>query len=60
MSNALFALIAFMKLPKNLTFNHRLSKVGLKVVKVRAIGGKDVKCAFRIDSFCEIAEEPDF
>jgi hypothetical protein len=38
MSNALFALIAFVKLPKNLTFNHRLSKVELKVAKVRAIG----------------------
>jgi hypothetical protein len=59
LSNALFALAPFVKLPKILTFSHRLFKVGLKVVKVRAIGGKDDSCAFHIGSFCEIAEEPD-
>jgi hypothetical protein len=60
MTNALFALAAFLKLPKSLTFDHRLFKVESKIVQARAIGGKDDKCAFRIGSFFEIAEKPDF
>ncbi|MTD37521.1 hypothetical protein GIX45_02510 [Erwinia sp. CPCC 100877] len=60
MTDALFALADFVKLPKNLTFSHHLSKVEIKVVMGRAIGRKDGRCAFRVGRFCEIAEEPDF
>jgi hypothetical protein len=38
-----------MKLPKSLTFGHRLSKVEPKVAKVRAIGVKAGQYAFYIE-----------
>ncbi|MFK4568525.1 hypothetical protein ABH902_003117 [Enterococcus sp. UD-01] len=49
-----------MKLPKSMTFGHRLFKVEPQVALARAIGVKDDECTFRIGGFYEIAEEHDF
>jgi hypothetical protein len=38
-----------MKLPKRLTFGHRLTKVEPKVVQTRAIGVKNEQYAFYIE-----------
>jgi hypothetical protein len=57
---ALFALAAFSKLPKNLTFGHRLSKVEAKVVKVRAIGGKEANAGFALAAFSKLPKNLTF
>ncbi|MFK4567239.1 hypothetical protein ABH902_001817 [Enterococcus sp. UD-01] len=48
-----------MKLPKSLTFDHRLIKVEANVVQAQAIVVKDEQCVLCIGGFYEIAEESD-
>jgi predicted DNA-binding transcriptional regulator YafY len=58
--NALFALATFSKLPKNLTFDHRLSQVEANVVLVRAIGGKDENALFALAAFSKLPKNLTF
>jgi hypothetical protein len=60
MTNALFALAAFLKLPKSLTFDHRLFKVESNVVQARAIGGKEANALFALATFLKLPKSLTF
>jgi hypothetical protein len=49
-----------MKLPKSLTFDHRLSKVESNVVKVRAIGVKEANAFFALAAFMKLPKSLTF
>jgi hypothetical protein len=47
----LFVLSGFYVIAENLTFDHRLTKVGLKVAEVRAIAAKEANAFFALADF---------